>query len=410
MKYSCSGVHDLYLGTSLYTNSGKIAVRLDGDPETPLDLFLQNEPSVNTRRRIRSGVAAGDHSVVIRVADAGTTQSPKYFYFDFLEAAVVGDVPDALPTQTNVSPAFDYSTDHSFKLPPARILWNMDNLGFRGPLNEYIGVFWWNQRKRMGALLPSAKVTFSGQFDPQESIFVTVGGKDLGKTTWWNEDTTTIARHFAQLINSTLVGIWASAEANVLTITCRSPKAAYYYSLAVRKQGTSQGTVSITEPFPPFAASNSGTWQVDPAQTPPLNRGARAWHADMFGSCQASGREIVVAESMELVFPPPGFGAVYADNSIVATDVGFGQLNSVHCSFSQSMRDYQKAVFRTIADLMAGAGLTPNLQFGEFLWWFFTNKDNRQSRGRDGLLRPGDQVRCSRRSRTAAEGIHRSND
>jgi hypothetical protein len=33
-------------------------------------------------------------------------------------------------------------------------------------------------------------------------------------------------------------------------------------------------------------------------------------------------------------------------------------------------------VFTCIAGLMAEAGLTPNLQFGEYLWWFHTQKDN----------------------------------
>jgi hypothetical protein len=37
------------------------------------------------------------------------------------------------------------------------------------------------------------------------------------------------------------------------------------------------------------------------------------------------------------------------------------------------MLSYQKAVYAQLAGLMAAAGLTPNLQCGEFTWWYFTN-------------------------------------
>ncbi len=37
------------------------------------------------------------------------------------------------------------------------------------------------------------------------------------------------------------------------------------------------------------------------------------------------------------------------------------------------MLAYQKAVYRTVAGLQAAAGLTPCLQYGEFLWWYFAN-------------------------------------
>ncbi|MEJ7605292.1 MAG: hypothetical protein WKF37_03270 [Bryobacteraceae bacterium] len=81
----------------------------------------------------------------------------------------------------------------------------------------------------------------------------------------------------------------------------------------------------------------------------------------------------MIATSMELVNPPAGFGAVYYDGQEVVTDVGFGSLNSTHCAFVTAMLEYQKSVYACLADLMASASLTPNLQFGEFLWWFFTN-------------------------------------
>ena len=72
---------------------------------------------------------AGQHTATIRLTSAG------HFYFDFLEAAIPSGVPDARPALARISPALDYSTDHTYKLPPARILWMFDQLGFAGPMN-----------------------------------------------------------------------------------------------------------------------------------------------------------------------------------------------------------------------------------------------------------------------------------
>jgi hypothetical protein len=364
VRYTCPAAHDLYIGTSLYTDRGTVNIQLDSDTATPLDCRLANEPAVNTRRRVRAAVPAGDHVVTIRLQGDG------FFYFDFLEAAVTSDVPDALPNRPNLSPALDYSTDHTYKLPPARILWNFDKLGFTGPMNEYIGVFWWNQRKREGATIPSAQVAFSGSFVAGDQIFIDISGQICGKTVFPNEPNSTLVRHFAQFINANYVGVWASASGDTLTITCRSPEPAYSFTIAATKTSAA-GNVNVTGAL---SGGVPGKWYVDPTQSPALNRGARDWHSDMFRECQTRNREIVVATSMELVNPPAGFGAVYYDGAVVETDVGFASMKSTHCAFVPPVLDYQKSVYTTIAGLMAGAGVNPNIQFGEFLWWFFTNK------------------------------------
>jgi hypothetical protein len=234
-------------------------------------------------------------------------------------------------------------------------------------------VFWWNQRKREGAVVPQATVTFTGTFNPGDQIFLNVSGQIAGKTVFPNENNTIIARHFEQLINANYVGIWAAASGATLTITSRSPEPAYSYTLSTQKDSAtnSSGAMTVTGEL---SGGNPGEWFVDPDQTPAFNRGAYDWHADMFHQCSARNREIVVSTSMELVNPPAGFGAVYYDGQVVETAVGFGSLVSTHCAFVPPVQDYQKKVFETIAGLMAGAGLTPNIQFGEYLWWFFTNK------------------------------------
>jgi hypothetical protein len=57
----------------------------------------------------------------------------------------------------------------------------------------------------------------------------------------------------------------------------------------------------------------------------------------------------------------------------VSTDEGFDNLLSTQCAPSSLPRAYQASVFDCLTDLQNAAGLVPNVQFGEYLWWYFTN-------------------------------------
>ena len=77
---------------------------------------------------------------------------------------------------------------------------------------------------------------------------------------------------------------------------------------------------------------------------------------------------------MELVNPPPGCVALFPNGNPVSTATGFGNLSSSQCAIGASkMLAYQMAVYRAIAQLQSTAGLTPSVQYGEFLWWYFTD-------------------------------------
>jgi hypothetical protein len=343
-----------------------VSVQLDEDEPTELDCRLSAEPPVVTRRKVRTGVPAGEHTVSICLLSNGP------FYFDFLEAAVPSDLPEPLPPHDRVAPALDYSTDHTYKLPPSRILWMLDQLGFAGPLNEYLGVFWWNQRRREGAVIPQVEVDFGGQFVAGDQVFLNIGGQVCGKSVFPNETPAIIARHFAFFVNMTYVGVWAAAEEGRLTITARSPHPAYAFSFQawVERAPGSTGEVAWSGSL---QGGDPGRWVIDPSLSPVLNRGARDWHADLFQLCHARGAELTVAVSMELVHPPVEFAARFPDGQPVETAVGFGSLVSTHCAFSTPMLSYHKSVFGSLAELMLQAGLTPRLQFGEFCWWYFSN-------------------------------------
>ena len=115
-------------------------------------------------------------------------------------------------------PALDYDTDATYKVSPQRLLWHLQKLGFRGQLNEYLGVFWWNQRKRasgyngIDVVWNSADVMFSGTWQPGETATLRIGGASGFApqkivTTW--DTAATIAAHFVYYINSASVSMWA---------------------------------------------------------------------------------------------------------------------------------------------------------------------------------------------------------
>jgi hypothetical protein len=252
-------------------------------------------------------------------------------------------------------------------------MWIMDQLGYAGPMNEYLGVFWWNERVLAGGSFSTAMVNFTGTFAAGDKISLTLNGAGLDKTVFPEDISATnevIANHFAAYINGAFVGARASASGGTLTVTGRSPAPAYNLEVAVSTASTT-GAVQITQ-HP--VAGEYGTWVIDDTITPPLNRAARDWHADFYAECAARNREVVTACSMELVNPPDGYAARFPDSArtAVSTATGFGTLVSHHCAVGSSkLLAYQKAVYRNIAELQNAAGLTPNVQYGEFLWWYF---------------------------------------
>lgn len=367
VRYHCASGHDLWLGTSLYSDRGGVQVEVDGVAQPDFGALLAVEPAVVSRRMLAVGLAAGDH--VVRL----TSLSSAPFYFDFLEAAVAGDVPAPAPAQTFQTPALDYSTDHAYKLPPARILWMLDQLGAAGPLNEYIGILWWNERKRVGGSTPGLSLQFSGTFAPGDQIFLSIGGQVCGKSILLAEEADSVARHFAYLINSTYVGVWAEVDQAQLRIWSRSADPAYEFPVTATLETGPDSTGALSGAPGQLTGGSMGEWVVDDQAEHTLNAGARAWHSELFALCANAGRAVTTAVSMELVNPPEGFAACFPDGQPVLTMMGFGGLRSTHCAFSAPMEAFQTRVFKELAGLMAAAGLIPDLQMGEFTWWYFSN-------------------------------------
>jgi hypothetical protein len=371
----CQSTHDIYIGTRLDTNCGIVEFTLDGTTTFTLDCY---GASVNVRRKVFSGVAAGKHSVVISFTGGiNSLSSGWYFYYDFLECAVTTvNVPDAPETRTDVGVATDFDTDNTYKLSPQRLIWNIQKLGLVGEVDHYVGVFWWNQRVRGGTFnIPSATVTFGGSWAAGDVVWLYIGTTSIGKSVFAADNSASIAAHFAYFINATLVGVWAEASGAVLTITARSTGAIWLYALTTSTPPSGR-TITVAGSLNTGAAE--GDWNVDPTVTPPLNRACRDWHSDYFAALHAAGMGAVVSFSQELVNPPDNPPTAvwvqrFPDGTPVTTATGFGILNSSQCAFGTPMQTYMQGVYSAMATLMSGAGLAVRLQLGEILWWFQAN-------------------------------------
>jgi hypothetical protein len=354
-----------------------VNISLDG-AATKLKCYANIAPGTQlvTRRLIGTGVPAGTHTLTITLSDAFN------FVFDYIEAAVPGDIPAAMVTYPNVSPALDFDTDATYKMSPQRLLWHLTKLGFQGQINEYLGVFWWNQRKRVGATWSSATVSFGGTWVKGDVAAVNIGasptsaGFQMSKSVVPGDTVDTIAEHFAQYINAASVAMWAEKSgAGQLTISTRTPN--WGDTLTVTPTSAA-GTIAVVAGN--LNVGVDGTWQVDPAGANPLNYPIRQWHSDLFAGAKALGLAVTTSFSMELVNPPSEDGtaatawqARYANGTPVTTDTGFANLLSSQCAPIPNLTNYQKSVYTTMAGLQNAAGLTPWLQFGEFLWWFFSS-------------------------------------
>lgn len=384
IETNCSATHDIYIGTFLNGDCGHIEAKLDGGSPVTIDTFERTafyggEPR-SARRKLFSKVTAGKHIVEIRLPGTKNSESSGYYaYFDFLECAVLSDVPDPIETFSDVAPATDYDTNHGYNLPPVRLVSNIRALGLHGEIDHYMGVFWWNQRENIGRTIASATVTFGGTWAAGEAVILEISGATFGKTVFVGDDASTIAAHFRRYINETQVGLYASSSGAVLTITSRSAMPNYQYALSLNTNTSALGTVVVGGSLDNGVAldpTKTGQWIIKPSVSPKINRGARDWHSDYFRVLAAAGQDCVVAFSQELVLPPddPGSGQVwiqrFPDNTPVLTATGFGTLASAHCAFSPVMRDYMKVVYDEMATLMEAEGLVARLQFGEILWWF----------------------------------------
>ena len=378
VKYSCGATHDLYIGTEFYIDRQIVDISLDGDTATAFDTYQAGDPNWG-RRKVRSSVVAGNHVVTITLtgthnASAAPAGGLYAFLFDFIEAAVPGDVQDPAVTYANVTAALDYDT-FPYQMTPARLVWQLRKLGLLGKTNLDLGVFWLYNRVRVGGAFCSAVITFTGSWNNADSAVIDLAGFSIAKSIVGGDTNATIAAHFAYYINSASAGFWASAASGVLRITQRST--GVEFAATVTASAMSSGSGSVSPSTQSVGGGTEGTWIIDDAASPLLNSPIRAWLADFYATLAAASMENVTAITCEVVNPPSGYAAQFADGSAVLTATGFGTLVSTQCAVAAgNVLVLHKKTLKEVADLQNGAGLTVNWQAGEIGWWYFPRKQS----------------------------------
>ena len=454
VTYWCQYPHNLYLGTALSTAGGQFSVCVDGGSAATLDTRADALSPICTRRLVpgAAGLAAGKHTVVFTI-QSGTC------IFDYIQAAVLSDPVSPATTYPNVSAAADFDTDQTYKLPPARVLWNYQQFGLLGDLDFYCGVFFALKRVRNGGCFHTATVTLTGPFGTGsgfgadgDSYFLDISGTNLGAAMYPadNSDGSTLAQRLINALNSTFVGIHAAPTTTPGQFTVTSLSPINGFTMTVSKGSGSTGSIAMTGDI---NAGNEGTWQVDASQVNLLNRAFQDYLADLCSLWHAAGMTVTVAWSQELLAPPDvntsagAWSQRFQDGSTVLTATGFGswgagfveavsgssavtiqqtghgyitgntahiasgsgsgiwtisvidanhyqlttqtynsgayvpavgdavfiELQTSQCAFNPStVTPYLAGVYLQTATIMAAAGLTPWLQFGEILHWFFS--------------------------------------
>lgn len=375
LTYSQTAMHDLYLGTFMNIDCGKIRVSVDG-VTSDHDLYLNEYGGTAANLKVRGNVAAGNHTVVITALyDKNAASSGYYFYFDYLWPLVPQDVPDAPKVYTDVSLAIDFDTDHGYKKPPAWHLWQLQKLGFRGHADVYMGVFWNNKRQRTGATYPYATVVFTGSPAAGDVVQISIGGTTISHAIGYGETLQSIASEMRATINGMFSGVWADDKFGSSTTLRIQSKAPGYTFTGVAVGTPNSVTLTLADHL--GAAGTEGDWELLDAVSPVMTEGARKWIRDLASQFAAAGIGASFAFSMEVYNPPAAMRAKYlhyAGGVVTAGNDVFLEVPSYQMHFGTRVRNYLKQMYKECADEIAAAGLPVVLQFGETQWWYFDNR------------------------------------
>ena len=378
IKYSAKEQHDLYLGTFLSTDCGKIRVEVNGveTAESPVDLYLDEYGGTTASIKIASSIAAGNHTAVITpLFDKNAGSSGYYVYFDYLWPLFPQDVPDAPKEYPDVSLAIDFDTDHGYKKPPAWHLWHLQKLGFTGHADVYMGVFWNNKRLRVGATYPYATIKFSGDPPPGDVVSFSIGGTTFAHAIGYGETLQQIVSHFRAAVNGMFAGVWSDDGFGTSTTLRVQSKAPSYTFTGLAVSAPNSVTLTLSDHM--AAVGAEGDWEILDSASPVMTEGARRWVRDLASQFVAAGITASFAFSMEVYNPPAAMRARYLrlNGGIVAPgDDVFLEVPSYQMHFGTRVRNYLRQMYKECADEIAAAGMPVVLQFGETQWWYFDNR------------------------------------
>jgi hypothetical protein len=361
IRYSHPREHDLYLGTWLGRDAGRIEVAIDGGAPTVHDLYLNDYNGLAAMKKLAAALPGGTHTVEIRALfDKHPLSTGYYFYFDYLWPLEQQDPPEPPKIYPDVSAAIDFDTDHGYKKPPAWHVWHLKQLGFLGHADIYMGVFWNNKRRRVEATYPNCTVAID-TWEPDQPLWINLSGTTLYFSPGAGLATEDIAAHLRAMINVTFPGVWCTSEGSSIHIRSRAPS--YTFTISASPQlSISQGTPPLGQP------GAEGDWEMIDTISPVMTHGARNWIRDLAREFKQAGIGASFAFSMECYRPPMAMSARYWDGEPVFLPIPSHQMH-----FGPRVRNYLKQMYKECADEIAAAGLPIVLQFGETQWWYFPN-------------------------------------
>jgi hypothetical protein len=361
IRYSYPLEHDLYLGTWLGRDAGRIEVAIDGGAPVVHDLYLNDYNGLAAMKKLAAALPGGTHSVEIRALfDKHPSSNGYYFYFDYLWPLEPKDPPDPPQTYPDVSAAIDFDTDHGYKKPPAWHVWHLKQLGFMGHADVYMGVFWNNKRRRVEATYPNCTAAINA-WEPDQPLWINLSGTTLYFSPGAGLSTQDIAAHLRAMINVTFPGVWCTSDGGSIYIRSRAPS--YTFTISASPQ------LSIWQGTPPLDQPGAeGDWEMIDTISPVMTHGARNWIRDLAREFKQAGIDASFAFSMECYLPPMAMAARYWDGEPVFLPIPSHQMH-----FGPRVRNYLKQMYKECADEIAAAGLPIVLQFGETQWWYFPN-------------------------------------
>jgi hypothetical protein len=362
IRYSYPREHDLYLGTWLGRDAGRIEVTIDSGTPAVHDLYLNDYNGLAAMKKLGAALPGGTHTAEIRALFSKHPASNGYFfYFDYLWPLEPQDPPDPPNVYPDVSLAIDFDTDHGYKKPPAWHVWHLKQLGFMGHADVYTGVFWNNKRRRVEATYPNCTVSI-GAWQVDQPLWINLSGTTLYFSPGAGLATEDIAAHLRAMINVTFPGVWCTSEGGSIHIRSRAPS--YTFTISAGPQlSISQGTPALDQP------GAEGDWEMIDTISPVMTHGARNWIRDLAREFKQAGIDASFAFSMECYLPPMAMAARYWDGEPVFLPIPSHQMH-----FGPRVRNYLKQMYKECADEIAAAGLAIVLQFGETQWWYFPNE------------------------------------
>jgi hypothetical protein len=361
IRYSYPREHDLYLGTWLGRDAGRIEVTIDGGTPVVHDQYLNDYNGLAAMKKLAAALPGGTHTIEIRALfEKHPASNGYFFYFDYLWPLEPQDPPDPPKVYHDVSAAIDFDTDHGYKKPPAWHVWHLKQLGFMGHADVYMGVFWNNKRRRVEATYPNCTVSI-GAWQPDEPLWLNLSGTTLYFSPGAGLATEDIAAHLRAMINVTFPGVWCTSEGGSIHIRSRAPS--YTFTVSASAQ------LSIAQGAPPLDQPGAeGDWEMIDSISPVMTHGARNWIRDLAREFKQAGIDASFAFSMECYLPPMAMAARYWDGEPVFLPIPSHQMH-----FGPRVRNYLKQMYKECADEIAAAGLPIVLQFGETQWWYFPN-------------------------------------